>query len=163
VTSGALEVGRIAKSHGLKGDVLVSFTTDLIQERTAAGAEWQVNDTTYTVVSARPHQKYMLVQLAEVQGRESADALRGKLIYAEPLGESDMVFVHEVIGATVVDQHGVAHGQVVAVIDNPASDLMELADGRLIPFAFLVDQTGSIVNVDVPLGLLDDQAVSERD
>lgn len=43
-----------------------------------------------------------------------------------------------------------------AVLDNPASDLLELEDGRLVPSVFIVDyQPGARVAVEVPSGLLD--------
>jgi len=46
---------------------------------------------------------------------------------------------------------------VIALIDNPASDLLELDDGRLVPLAFLVGfEPGIRIDVEVPAGLLDD-------
>lgn len=155
---GLLEVGRVARSHGLKGDVLVSFTTDQIDARTAVGVELIIGDTPHVVMAARPHQKYQLVRFQEITDRNAADALRGELIFAEPLGETDDVFVHEVIGSRLVDQHETDHGTIVSVIDNPASDLLELADGRLVPFVFIVEHHEGVVRVDVPVGLLDDEA-----
>lgn len=152
---GLLEVGRIARSHGLKGDVLITFTTDQIPARTESGTELVIGGSAYELMSARPHQKYQLVRLRGIGDRDAADALRGQLIFAEPLGESDEVFVHEVIGARLVDQHQTDHGLIESVIDNPASDLLELADGRLVPFVFIVEQRDGVVHVDVPPGLLD--------
>lgn len=158
-----LEVGRIAKSHGVRGDVLISFTTDFAEARSQPGASLVVEGRQYTVAAARPHQKYMLVTLKGVGDRNAADLLRGKTVQAEPLddregsdvGPNDVVFVHEVIGRQLVDQHGVEHGEVVSVIDNPASDLMELASGALVPFNFLTEVTSEVVLVDVPVGLLE--------
>ena len=60
------------------------------------------------------------------------------------------------ITSELVDQHGRSHGRVQAVLDNPASDLLELEDGRLVPSVFIVDyQPGVRVAVEVPSGLLD--------
>jgi hypothetical protein len=45
---------------------------------------------------------------------------------------------------------------VQAVLDNPASDLLELEDGRLVPSVFVVGhEPGVRVSVEVPIGLLD--------
>ena len=153
-----LEVGRVARAHGVRGELLLAFTTDLIAERTATGAVLMIGGASYAVESARPHKQHHLVHLSGVRSREDAEALRGLPILAERREDSDAVFVHEVIGLHLVDQHGTDHGPVVAVIDNPASDLMELGDGRLVPFAFLVevDPGGRRVTVDVPAGLLED-------
>jgi len=43
-------------------------------------------------------------------------------------------------------------------VENPASDLLELEDGRLVPSVFVVDhQPGERLVVEVPDGLLDDR------
>ena len=87
------------------------------------------------------------------------------MLLAEPIDDPDELWVHELIGATVIDQHGVAHGTVTRVLDNPASDLLELDSGTLVPVRFVVAHTpGEEIHVDVPVGLFDlDEAASERD
>ena len=72
--------------------------------------------------------------------------------------DDETLWVHEVVGLAVVDQHGHGHGRVRAVVENPASDLLELEDGRLVPSVFVVDhQPGERLVVEVPDGLLDDR------
>ncbi len=154
-----LEVGTIGKAHGLKGEVVVDFVTDRLEERTAAGAELLAGDRRFVVVTARPHQKKWLVAFDGIRDRNEAEALRGLVLSAPALDDPEAVFVHELIDKTLVDQHGTAHGPIVAVVDNPASDLLELADGRLVPLTFLVDADAETVQVSVPAGLLDDGAL----
>jgi len=162
-----LEVGRIGKAHGLKGEVVVDFVTDRIEERTAAGTALVLErpgvgvavGESLEVISARPHQKKWLVTFAGVVDRNAAEALRGTILLAPAIDDPDALFVHELIDKQVVDQHGVDHGAVVAVIDNPASDLLELESGRLVPLAFLVDHDSQTVRVSVPPGLLDDDTL----
>ncbi|MGF1597756.1 MAG: ribosome maturation factor RimM [Acidimicrobiales bacterium] len=151
-----LEVGRITKAHGLKGEVVVHFVTDRTDERARPGSELFADGEPLEVVAARPHQTKWLIRFARVDTREAADRLRGRTLEAEPLDSADGVFVHELIGRAVVDQHGTDHGAVVAVVENPASDLLELADGRLVPLAFYVDHDDERISVDVPPGLLDE-------
>jgi 16S rRNA processing protein RimM len=43
----------------------------------------------------------------------------------------------------------------VAVVANPAADLIELDGGALIPVAFVVDHAPGTLTVDPPDGLLD--------
>ncbi|MEM8925713.1 MAG: ribosome maturation factor RimM [Actinomycetota bacterium] len=159
-----LEVGRIGKAHGLKGEVVVDFVTDRTSERTAVGALLRSGERSLVVVAARPHQQKWLVHFEGVTDRNAAEALRGLVLQAEAIDDPDTVFVHEVIGRHLVDQHGTDHGPVVAVVENPASDLMELGDGRLVPFAFIVDDEAATdaVTVSVPPGLLDDEAIDGR-
>ena len=74
------------------------------------------------------------------------------------------LWVHQLVGAVVVDQHGTQHSTVAALIENPASDLLELADGRLVPLVFMTAfQPGVRIDVDVPAGLLDDDLDAGRE
>ncbi|MEZ5410772.1 MAG: ribosome maturation factor RimM [Acidimicrobiales bacterium] len=152
-----LEVGRITRPHGLKGGVVVDLVTDRVAERTAPGAVLWAGERRLEVVTAQPHQgSKWLVAFAGVTSREEADRLHGRVLRAEPIDDPDALFVHELIGRTVVDQHGKAHGPVVSVVANPASDLLELADGRLVPMVFVTGSADDEVSVTVPAGLLDD-------
>lgn len=154
-----LEIGRIDTSHGLRGEVVVSFVTNMIEERTTPGTSLWAGDQWLTVAAARPHRNKWLVSFDGVADRTAADSLRGVTLWAEPLETESEVFIHELVGRRLVDQHGTDHGQIASVIDNPASDLLELEDGRLVPLAFYVAHDGGTVSVDVPIGLLDDGAV----
>ena len=114
-------------------------------------------DRKVVVAGARPHQQKWLVRFEGVDDRTAAERLRGRTLSAEPLDDPDAVFVHQLIGKNLVDQSGVDHGPIVAVVDNPASDLIELTDGRLVPLAFYVGDDETTVSVSVPPGLLDDE------
>ena len=153
-----LEVGRIAKAHGIKGEVLVHLTGDR-RERVAPGAVLTLADErTLTVRSATSHQGKWIVTLEGVSTRTAAEALHGLILFAEPIDDPDALFVHDLIGSTVVDTTGGAVlGTVESVEANPASDLLVLAgSGGLIPVRFIVerDADGRLV-VDLPEGLLD--------
>lgn len=150
-----LEVGRIGKAHGLRGEVTAVITSDR-PERTSPGAVWILDDGPRTVLAIRPHQQRWIAQLEGVSTREGAEALRGKVISAEGIEDPDALWVHDLVGATVTTPDGRSWGSVVAVLDNPADDLLELDDGTLIPVGFVCDQSGlpeSLV-VDPPEGLL---------
>lgn len=155
-TNDLLEVGRIGKSHGLRGEVVVSLTTNMVTERTAPGARLWADGEWLTVDTARPHRERWLIRFSGIDNRNTADRLRGRTLKAEPLESEAEVFVHQLIGKMVVDQHGRRHREVVSVVANPASDLLELTDGRLVPLAFYRSHSDDEVMVDVPPGLLDD-------
>lgn len=165
-----LEVGRIDKVHGLRGEVLVGLVTNMVEARTAVGTRFWAKSEWLTVASARSHKNKWLMTFEGVVGREAAELLRGRMLEAEPLsddaaasGSPDrlatevVAFVHDLIGKRLVDQHGVSHGEVTSVVDNPASDLLELADGRLVPLSFYTEHDGETITVDVPPGLLDER------
>jgi 16S rRNA processing protein RimM len=156
-----LEVGRIDKSHGLRGEVIVRLTTN-VAGRVAPGSVLfgdPAGEHRLEVVSSQPHQHRWIVAFAGLYRREEADALHGTVLYGEPVDDDDpdTLWIHELIGADVVERDGPERGRIVAVIDNPASDLLELDSGALVPLRFVVehDRGAGRVVVDVPAGLFD--------
>lgn len=150
-----LEVGRITRPHGLRGEVVVQFSTDRTTERTAPGTTlWTGTGRALVVTAARAHNRRWIVSFEGVTRREDADALRGATVFAAPLDDPTTVFAHELIGRRLVDQHGVDHGPVTALEANPAADLLVLAGDRLVPLTFLVAVEADVVRVEVPPGLL---------
>ena len=77
------------------------------------------------------------------------------LLLAEPVEDADALFVHQLIGTTLIDQDGVEHGTVTAVQANPASDLLVVDDTYFVPIRFVTSTTPSVVYVDVPEGLFE--------
>jgi 16S rRNA processing protein RimM len=160
-----LEVGRITRAHGLRGDVVVALTTTE-RSRVDPGTTLFVDDRPLVIESSRPHQRGWIVHFRSVDTRDDADALRGATLSAEPLDADDDVdeadgdvdlWVHELVGAEVVDVDGVGHGRIEAVQDNPASDLLVLESGALVPLTFVVgwDERGVRLRIDPPPGLFD--------
>lgn len=149
-----LEVGRVTKAHGVRGEVVVSLVTDRL-ERVAPGAVLYAGDRALEVVASRPHQKHHIVSFADVTSREGADALHGCVLHAEPIDDDGELWVHDLIGSTVVNPEGDRIGTVEAVQANPASDLLVLDTGALIPVVFVLSRDGDAVLVDLPEGLLD--------
>lgn len=150
-----LDVGRIAKAHGLRGEVAVLLTTERL-ERLAPGARLHTARGVLEVASSRPHQGGHLVTFVGVADRTAAEALRGLVLQAEPLDDADELWVHELVGRAVVEVDGTARGTVTALEVNPASDLLVLDSGALVPLLFVVDDTDPHrLVVDVPEGLFD--------
>jgi 16S rRNA processing protein RimM len=153
-----LEVGRVVKPHGLAGEVVVVFVSNR-PERLAVGSRLTVSPAgsetagELVIAAVRPHQGCHLVTFDGITDREAAERLRGAALLAEPLEDPAALFVHELIGAEVVDAGGVTRGKVTAVEANPASDLL-VVDGRyLVPARFVVAATPERIVVDVPEGI----------
>ena len=150
-----LEVGRIDKPHGLRGEVVVTLTTTEAV-RVAPGSVLDADGRALTVRASRPHQHRWIVDFEGLGSREDADAVVGATLRAEPLDDDpDALWVHELIGSTVVELDGTSRGAVIAVLDNPASDLLELESGALVPLRFVVSHRDGVITVDVPIGLFD--------
>ena len=152
---GLLEVGRITKAHGIRGEVIVELSTNRT-ERVAPGAVLQTDRGPITVVRSTPHQSRWIVAFVGIEGRTAAEALRGVTLRAEPIADPDSLWVHELIGSRVMDTSGIDRGVVVSVIANPASDLLELDTGALVPLRFVVAGTPGQISVDPPAGLFED-------
>ncbi len=111
-----------------------------------------------TVASSKPFgEDRYIVQFEGVEGRTAAERLHGVELEAEPVEVPGTLWVHELVGATVRNAAGAELGVVAAVEANPASDLLVLESGGLIPATFITwhDVGGRTVYVDVPDGLLD--------
>ena len=154
VPAGLLEIGHLRKAHGLRGQVNVQLGTDRL-ERLASGTRWFARDGWLTIVAATPHQDRWLVTFEEINDRAAAQRYTNTPVYAEPLDDPDELWVHELIGTGVVDVGGTDHGKVVAVIANPAADLLELESGALVPVVFIVERTADRTVIDPPAGLFE--------
>ncbi len=154
-------MARIGRAHGIRGEVTVTLISDR-EGRVVPGAEFDTDAPTGTdrsdavlwVASVRPHGRTLLVRFEGVDDRAAAEALRGTVLYAEADASAEGIWAHQVIGLQVVDLAGTAHGEVVAVQQNPAHDLLVLDDDQLVPAVFIVRVADQVV-VDPPEGLLE--------
>jgi 16S rRNA processing protein RimM len=125
-----VEVGRIVKPHGLRGEVVVRSSADLIERLAPETPVW-VDGRATTVVTVREHQGRPLVGFAHVPDRTAAELLRGATVEAEPLDveELDTYLVSELVGVEVRDANGDVLGTVTALVEMPAVagyDLLEV-------------------------------------
>jgi 16S rRNA processing protein RimM len=143
----------------VQGEVYVSLVTDRF-ERLAPGARMLAGSRWLTVVESRQQQQRWLVRFEGVDDRTAAERLTNTTLQAEPLPtdedlDDDALWVHDLIGSRVVDVHGIERGVCVAVIDNPAHDILELDSGTLVPVTFVISCDDGLTTVDVPEGLFD--------
>ncbi|HEX2850494.1 MAG TPA: ribosome maturation factor RimM [Acidimicrobiales bacterium] len=152
-----LEVGRIAKAHGIRGEVIVALVTDRTERVAVGSVLTTASGRALDIVRSRPQPQpdRFIVAFAGVATRDDAEALRGELLYAEPIEDESVLWIHELIGSEVVDAAGTRLGRVEAVEANPASDLLVLETGGLIPLRFVVDHAPGRLVVDLPDGLLE--------
>ena len=144
----------MAKPHGLRGEVVVELFTNR-SERMEPGTVLSAPGRSLRIERSSPHLGRWIVQFEGVLSREDADVLRGTVLSAEPLEDPDELWVHELIGADVVGVDDRAYGVVTAVEANPASDLLVLESGGLVPLRFVVSSGGGRIVIDPPEGLLD--------
>jgi 16S rRNA processing protein RimM len=150
-----LEVGRIIRAHGLKGQVLVDLWSDRV-ERLAAGETLQSERGLLLVVASAAHQARFIVSFEGVSTREAAERLRGVVLSAPRIDDDSVIWIDQLFGAEVVDTADTPRGVVVDVEANPASDLLVLDSGALVPLTFVVsvDPNRRVV-IDPPEGLFE--------
>ena len=165
-------VGRIAKAHGIRGELAVDVRTDSPEERFKIGAAvtTKLRDGSkreLTIAAAREHSGRLLVRFEEVLTRDVAETLRGALLLADtatlpPTEDPDEFYDHELAGLRAELADGTVVGKVVEILHSAAGELLPLdVDGRevLVPFVRAivptVDVGGGRVVLDPPEGLLD--------
>lgn len=149
-----LAIGYIRKAHGLHGEVVVRLTTNRT-ERLESGARLFTADGSLEVFRSRSVDKDYLVFFVGVTSRNQADNLRGIELLAEPISDPDELWIHELVGARLLDQAGHLRGTVESVEANPASDLLVLDSGALVPARFITSFDDNTIRVDAPDGLFD--------
>ena len=117
-------------AHGIAGEVrLKVFADDL-------GSYKRFNGGALTLKSVRTGSNGAIARFAEVPDRNAAEALRGTALTVPrsalpPLGEGEYYHV-DLIGLPAVDENGTPLGQVIAVDDYGAGDVIEIemAEGK---------------------------------
>jgi 16S rRNA processing protein RimM len=168
-----LVVGRVAKAHGITGEVVVEIRTDDPETRFAPGTTLRGKpsrggpERDYVVDSARAHSGRLLVRLEGVADRTAAESLKGILFLVDaadlpPIDDPDEFYDHQLEGLQVVTTAGTPIGSVAEVLHTAAGELLSVRAEHgevLVPFVSaivtsvsLVDQT---IEIDPPAGLLE--------
>jgi 16S rRNA processing protein RimM len=163
-SDGRILLGHISAAHGLKGEVLVKTYTGAPQDIAAYGPlESEDGGRRVALKVMRVTPKGVIARIAGVGDRTAAEALAGLRLYVEraalPPADEGEFYHADLLGLTAVSEDGTTVGEVVAVENYGAGDLLEIrlaGTGRteLVPFtdAFVptVDLAGRRVVVLMP-------------
>lgn len=169
-----LVIGRVAKAHGVTGEVAVEVRTDDPEERFFAGATLRGRapkggaQRDYVIESVRSHGGRLLMRLAGVTDRDGADQLRGTLFVVDsadlpPIDDPDEFYDHQLEGLAVWTVAGVHVGTVAEVLHTAGGELLsvrtETRTEVLVPFVSAIVVSVSLdeqkMVIDPPEGLLD--------
>ena len=95
------------------------------------------------------------MRFAGFTDRTVAERYTSSRLYAEPIDDPDALWVHDLVGAAVVELDGTERGRCVAVVDNPAADLLELDSGALVPVTSSSGSKRGVSTIDPPAGLFE--------
>ena len=124
-------LGRIAGAHGIRGEVLIKTFTAAPENIGAYGPLSDESGTrTFKLKSARATPKGVVARLQGVDDRNGAEALRGIALYIErdrlPAAAEDEFYHADLIGLAAVNRDGKPVGEIVAVQNYGAGDLLEI-------------------------------------
>ena len=163
-------VGRVARTHGLRGQVVVNPETDFVAERFQQGARvWTRVDgreQALTIVDARVEGRRPILAFEGYATVEASDALAGAELRVpesslQPLPEGSY-YLHQLVGCRVETTEGALVG-TVSRVDGGAGAAVLVVDGAggevLVPLAqeicVGIDVEARVIRVRMPEGLLE--------
>jgi len=160
-----VEIGRVAKTHGLVGEVSVIVTVDLPASRLVGLEVWfvppPVGVRSARIESVRPGPKGPLFTLEGVRDIGAAGTLRGATVLARSCDVPEAEEEFDPVGFEVVDSARGTIGRIVDVIVTGANDVwvVEGPFGEvLVPViddvVMNIDEERERIEVDLLPGLL---------
>jgi 16S rRNA processing protein RimM len=170
-------VGRIARPHGIRGQVIVTPETDFVDDRFQAGGTLWCKTPSgiepLTIDSMRVQKGRPIVGFEGFARIEDAERLAGAELRVpehalRPLADG-AYYHHQLIGCVVDTVGGERVGDVVGVEGGSSGSLLEIEGPRgqvLIPFAVdicvEIDVQTKRIRIDPPEGLLDVNEIRHR-
>ena len=181
-------VGLIRKAQGIRGEVVIEPLTDKPEVIFASGSrvfagtsdgdlaivtdvKGDEETPTLTVVGTKPFKKGLIVQFEELQDRDSAELWRGRYLLAPfaelPPLQEDEVYLHDLIGMSVVSVAGARIGTVTTFYELPQGIMLDVktaSGSTIIPYRPEIITRTDIgqrtIVIDDTIGLFDDTSDS---
>jgi 16S rRNA processing protein RimM len=164
-TSKRICVARNGAAHGIRGDVkLWPMTADPMAFADYGELQSEDGRRTFEIVRAKPAGNFLIAHFKGVDDRNAAE----KLVHIElfvsrdalpEIEEVDEFYYADLVGLKAVDSSGAQIGEIVAMHNFGAGDLVELKlmdrrDTVLIPLTEAtvpeIDMTGGTVTIELP-------------
>lgn len=124
-------LGRISGAHGIRGDVKITSFTAVPEDVASYGLLTDGKGRSFTIERLRPLKGMgVAAQLQGIADRNAAEALKGVELYVErsklPEPDEEEWYYSDLVGLAAVNADGETVGEVVAVQDFGAGDLLEI-------------------------------------
>lgn len=123
-----LAVGKLRRSHGVKGEILFEMTSEQ-PGNMKLGQQLYIGEhrTPVTIASIRPTDKLWLIAFAGFTTNESVEIFRNQIVYGKkdqlPPLPNGRFYHHEVIGMQVEDEQHINLGVVIEILVTGANDV----------------------------------------
>ena len=158
-------IGRLGKTHGVKGEVSFQFDDDVFD---SVDSDYLILEVDGILVPFFIEEyrfrsdSVALVKFEDVDTQQRASELTGcdvffpRSLVADDEGEVTLSFL---AGFDIVEENsGQKVGTIASIDDSTVNLLFELEDGRLIPanddLIHDIDTKGKVIKMDIPEGLL---------
>ena len=157
-----IEAGRIINTHGVQGEVKIEVWLDSPQFFKSFRRVTIEGGRELRILSARVHKDFVIARLEGVEDVNAAMALKNKTLSVRredarlPAGA---FFLQDILGAQVLDEDGNSVGELVDVLETPASRVYVVRGERehLIPavpeFIKQTDPEAGVVTVHLIEGM----------
>jgi 16S rRNA processing protein RimM len=140
---GLVSVGRIARAHGVRGELAVRVDSPADSVLLTVGhVRLSGESQDRQVLGARPVATEVLLRLEGVADRDVAEALKGREVQvpreAFPPTEEGEFYFADLVGLEAVDEQGRALGQLKGVWETGPVPVLVIGEGAselLVPFA----------------------------
>jgi 16S rRNA processing protein RimM len=127
-----ITVGRIAKAHGVRGEVTVENRSDNPDRWVPGSVLFDADGRQLTVRTVRPHGGRLLVTFEKITDRSHAETLAGSILvvpesWLPALAEGEL-WSFQIEGCTVRTKSGRSLGTVHEVLAYPAHDVWRVVD-----------------------------------
>jgi 16S rRNA processing protein RimM len=153
--SAKILLGRIAGAHGIRGEVVVHSYAERPDNIVAYGPLTDEDGTrVFSLENVRVTNKGVVARIAGVGDRTAAEALKGVGLYVDrdrlPAATEGEYYHADLIGLAAIDPQGARIGEIVAVQNYGAGDLLEIrltgsSKTELVPFT---DECAPQVDLD---------------
>lgn len=168
-------VGKVNKTHGVKGELSISFDVDSPAELIEVGGCLIMDIdgllTPFFAASVRPRgAESLLVRFDGIATQEDATQLVGKDVYADAAlayGEDDIpedgqLYAGQLIGFKAIDENGEPLGEIVDLDDSTDNALFVMQTPSGIAYVPVADEfimeistKARTITFDLPVGLID--------
>jgi 16S rRNA processing protein RimM len=146
-----LTVGKVANTHGIRGEFKIWPETDFPEERFATGNELflvspdETKTVPVSIVTARPQKTVFIVKFKEYHDINQVEPFKGwsVKVSAEKRGKlsADEFYFHDIIGSKVITEEGEEIGSVTDILRPGANDVwvVKQTNGKLAYLPYIAD------------------------